>query len=227
MNTSRDGHAKDRTKQNEALVLAEREAQKWKMKCEEGDEEIRKLTMDKTSADAEVAALKSRVATMERRLNDSSKQFSQLESTSSASSSVTPHTSTSLGFIDSFSANVPVVSDETKKRKIVADLPLRKYFPNTTLSASSRQLTYTYPRENLPNANVPDEHQIGASNYGAPTRKVAKTNSCCLCSKEGGMMLRCQCGDINCDMRGHAICIGKYRDFKKNDSGPTILCGRK
>ncbi len=227
INASRDGHAKDRTKQNEALVLAEREAQKWKMKFEEGDEEIRKLTMDKTSAAAEVAALRSRMANMERRLNDSSKQFSQFESTSSATSSVTPHTSNSLGFIDSFSANAPVVSDESKKRKIVAELPMRESFSNAALSASSRQLTYSYPKGFFSNANVLDGHQIGSSTYGVPTRKVAKTNNCCLCSKEGGMMLRCQCGDVNCDMRGHAICIGKFRDSKKNDSGPTILCAHK
>jgi hypothetical protein len=226
MNAIRDGHTKDRTKQNEAQSVAEREAQKWKMKCEERDEEIRKLTMDKTSSDAEVAALRSRVANMERRINDSNKQFSQLENTSSASSSVTPHTSNSLGLIDSLSANVPVVSDETRKRKIVAELPMRETFSKATLSASSRQLTYSYPKDK-PNANMSDQHQICGSLYGVPARKVGTTrNNCCLCSKEGGMMLRCQCGDIGCDMRGHAICIGKFRDSEKNDFGPTILCGR-
>ncbi|KAL3761667.1 hypothetical protein ACHAW5_002647 [Stephanodiscus triporus] len=227
MNAIRDGHTKDRTKQNEAQSVAEREAQKWKIKCEEKDEEIRKLTMDKTSSDAEVAALRSRVANMERRINDSSKQLSQLENTSSASSSVTPHTSNSLGLIDSLSANVPVVSDETRKRKIVAELPMRETFSKTTLSETSRQLTYSYTKENLPNANMPDQHQTGGSLYGVPARKVGTTrNNCCLCSKEGGMMLRCQCGDIGCNMRGHAICIGKFRDSEKNDFGPTILCGR-
>ena len=223
MTSSRDGHAKDRTKMNEALTVAEREAQKWKMKCEEGEDEIRKLTMDKTSAATELAALRSRAANMERRLNDSSKQYSQSE-ISSASSSVTPQTSNSLGFINSFSANLPVVSDESKKRKIVAELPMRKSSLNSTLGESSRQLTYTYTKERT---NAPEPHQIGQSLYGAPTRKVGKTsNTCCLCSKEGGMMLRCQCGDIDCDIRGHAICIGKFRNDEKNNSGPTILCSR-
>ena len=164
---------------------------------------------------------------MERRLNDSSKQYSQSEN-SSALFSVTPQTSNSLGFINSFSANLPVVSDESKKRKIVAELPMRKSSLNSTLSESSKQLTYSYTKENLPDTNALEPHQISQSLYGAPTRKVGKTNNaCCLCSKEGGMMLRCQCGDIDCDMRGHAICIGKFRNDENNDSGPTILCSRK
>jgi chromosome segregation ATPase len=227
MNASRDDHAKDRTKQAEALAVAEKEAQKMKMKCEEAYDEIRKLTMDKTSAASELAALRSRVANMERRLNDASKQFSQSEILPT-SSSVTPQTSNSLGFIDSFSATLPVVSDETKKRKIVTEFPARESSSNSTLSASSRQLTYSYTKEHLPSKNALDQHQIRQSLYRAPTRNVGNTNNtCCLCSKEGGMMLRCQCGDIDCNLRGHAICIGKFRDDEKNKSGPTILCSRK
>jgi hypothetical protein len=243
MNTLRDGHGKDRAKQNEALIVAEREAQKWKLKCEEGDEEIRKLTMDKETSAKEVATLKSRVANMERRLNDSSKQFSFLDSasstsaltssssatsssasSSSASSSATPHTSSNLGFIDSL-ASKPVVTDETKKRKTVAELPMRE--------SVKTHLTYSYPKENVVStANMSDKRHQRSESFGshsaAPAQKVSKfTNPCSLCKKDGGLMLKCQCGGMSCDYRAHAICIGNFRTTEKIDSGPTILCNRK
>eukprot|EP00579_Thalassiosira_antarctica_P010559 CAMPEP_0201918734 /NCGR_PEP_ID=MMETSP0903-20130614/7805_1 /ASSEMBLY_ACC=CAM_ASM_000552 /TAXON_ID=420261 /ORGANISM="Thalassiosira antarctica, Strain CCMP982" /LENGTH=716 /DNA_ID=CAMNT_0048455101 /DNA_START=103 /DNA_END=2253 /DNA_ORIENTATION=+ len=222
MNASRDSLCKDRAKQNEALTLAEREAQKWKMKYEEADEEARKLNMDKTSAEKQVDQFKSRVANMERRLNDSSR----LEKNSSASSAVTPHSSNNLGFINAFGAkDAPVVSEENKKRRYVAELPQRES-SKAPPSSSSRQLTYSYQKENenKSNANnVQDRLQRNESFYGGPKRKVARTNKCCLCAKEGGMILSCQCDRINCDKRAHALCIGNFRSGK-NDSGKTILC---
>jgi cell division protein FtsB len=89
INSLRESHDKDHTKQRLALVEAKREAmitlreqtklieahivaksetQKWivakwearKLKCEERDEEIQKLTMDKETLAKEVATLKSR-----------------------------------------------------------------------------------------------------------------------------------------------------------------------
>ena len=234
MNTLRDSHGKDRAKQNEALIVAEREAQKWKLKCEEGDEEVRKLTMDKETSAKEVATLKSRVANMERRLNDSSKQFSFLDSasstsaatsSSSASSSVTHHTSSNLGFIDSLAAAKPVVINETKKRKTVAELPMRE--------SVKTHLTYSYPKENVVStANMLDKTHQRIESFGshsaAPAQKASKfTNPCSLCEKDGGLMLKCQCGDMSCDYRAHAICIGNFRTTKNIDSGPTILCDRK
>ncbi|KAL7534980.1 hypothetical protein ACHAXR_006187 [Thalassiosira sp. AJA248-18] len=223
MNESRDILSKDRAKQNEALTLAEREAQKWKMKCGEADEEARKLKMDKSSAEKTVDQLKSRVANMERRINDSSKQFSRTEKTPPEASTITPHSSSNLGLINAFGANDgSIVSEENNKRKYVADLPQRessKAQPNS----SSRHLTYSYQKENKSTVNMQDQLQRNESFYGGGKKKP-RTNKCCLCSKEGGMILSCQCDKINCDKRAHAICIGKFRSGK-NGSKRTILCG--
>ena len=52
LDANRDRNSKDRSKHNEALTQAEREAQKWKLKCEEADEESRKLINDKASGES-------------------------------------------------------------------------------------------------------------------------------------------------------------------------------
>jgi hypothetical protein len=214
MNESRDGFAKDRSKLNEALLLAEREAQKWKMKHEEVDEEIRKLTMDKTSAEKQVEQLKSRLEN--RRLNnDTSEQCSRLNTTSPVLQAVTPHVSNNLGFINSFGANdIPVVTEESKKQTYVTELPMRDSSTNAQFSSSSRQLTYAYQKE---------DHET-TPQQSVRKRPGDKINICCLCSKEGGLILKCQCDNINCDKRAHAICIGKFRSSEKDNSSRTILC---
>ncbi len=213
MNECRDCFAKDRSKLNEALITAEREAQKWKMKCEEVDEEIRKLTMDKSSAEKQVEQLRSRLES--RRLNDSSEQVSQLNTTTPAVQAVTPHVTNNLGFINSFGAKDPsIVTNESKKRTYITELPMRDSSSNAQLSSSSRQLNYSCQKED----------QDSASLHSLPKRPGDRINICCLCSKEGGMILKCQCDNINCDKRAHAICIGNFRSFAKEDSSRTILC---
>ena len=220
--SSRDNLSKERSKQNEALTQAERNAQKWKMKVEDGEEEIRKLKVEKTTAEKQVAVEKSRVANMERRLNDSSSnQFSaraeKAAASSSSSSAVTPHhTSTNLGFINSFGApkdDVSVVSEENKKHKFVSELPKRD------LSASSN-FVFQKEKENKSKVNLKDQQlQRKESLSGAPT----KSNICVLCNRSGGLLLKCQCDDLSCEKRAHPTCIGKFRGNAKKDS-KTILC---
>ena len=220
--SSRDNLSKERSKQNEALTLAEREAQKWKMKVEDGEEEIRKLKVEKTTAEKQVAVEKSRVANMERRLNDSSSnQFSaraeKAAASSSSSSAVTPHhTSTNLGFINSFGAakdDVSVVSEENKKHKFVSELPKRD------LSASSN-FVFQKEKENKSKVNLKDQQlQRKESLSGAPT----KSNICVLCNRSGGLLVKCQCDALSCEKRAHPTCIGKFRGNAKKDS-KTILC---
>lgn len=219
MNENRDNVAKDRSKNNEALIIAEREEQKWKMKCEEVNEEIRKLTMDKASAEKHVEQLKNRLENLEKRLQDSGDQSSRLKKTPSTSSAVTPHISNSLGFINSFGANdVSVVSEESKKRSFVSELPMRVSSSNIAqLNSPSRELTYSYQQE----------EQANASLHTTPKRSGDRINICCLCSKEGGMILKCQCDNINCNKRAHAICIGKFRSSEKDDNLRTILCKKR
>ena len=219
---SRDNLSKERSKQNEALTQAERNAQKWKMKVEDGEEEIRKLKVEKTTAEKQVAVEKSRVANMERRLNDSSSnQFSaraeKAAASSSSSSAVTPHhTSTNLGFINSFGAakdDVSVVSEENKKHKFVSELPKRD------LSASSN-FVFQKEKENKSKLNMKDQQlQRNESLSGAPT----KSNICVLCNRSGGLLLKCQCDQMDCEKRAHPTCIGKFRGNAKKDS-KTILC---
>jgi hypothetical protein len=61
MITIREHHDKDRKQLIEAHIVAKKVAQKWKLKCEERDKEIQKLTMDNETLAKEVATLKSRV----------------------------------------------------------------------------------------------------------------------------------------------------------------------
>ena len=200
------------------------------------------------TVEKQVEQLKSRIAAMERRLNDSGKNFTRSEKTSVAASAVTPHSSAdlnssndhsskdidsssaNLGFINSIGAkDASVVSEESKKRKYVAELPRREESSSKPApNSSSRQLTYTFQqKENNFTVNQ-DQLQRNESFYGAGggggQRKVARTNKCCLCSKEGGMLLSCQCDGVCCNKRAHALCVGKFRSGKKNDS-KTILCG--
>jgi hypothetical protein len=49
------------------LIVAKSEAQKWKLKWKERDEEIQKLTMDKETSAKELATLKSQVALILKR----------------------------------------------------------------------------------------------------------------------------------------------------------------
>ena len=221
--SSRDNLSKERSKQNEALTLAERDAQKWKMKVEDGEEEIRKLNIAKNTAEKQVAVEKSRVANMERRLNDSSKQFSarseKAASSSASSSAVTPHhTSVNLGFINSFGAakdDVSVVSEENKKHKFVSELPKRD------LSASSNFM-FQKEKENKSKLNMKDK-QLQRNESTVPSSKVQKSNVCVLCNRSGGLLLKCQCDQMDCEKRAHPTCIGKFRDNAKKDS-KTILC---
>ena len=218
MNESRDSFSKDRSKLNEALIIAEREAQKWKMKCEEVDEEIRKLTMDKTSAEKQIEQLKCRLENRRLNIDTSEHVSSRLNTTAPALQAVTPHdVSNNLGFINSFGANdISVVTEESKKRAYVTELPMRESSTSNApqLSSSARQLTYAYQKE--------DHNNV--SHRSMTKRPGDRINICCLCSKEGGMILKCQCDNINCDKRAHAICIGKFRSSEKDDSSRTILC---
>ena len=196
--SSRDNQSKERSKQNEALTQAERNAQKWKMKVEDGEEEIRKLKIEKTTAEKQVAVEKSRVANMERRLSDTGKVSFGAEKSSSSpaapSSAVTPHhNSTNLGFINSLGAakdDVSVVSEENKKHKVVTELPKRD------LSASS---SFQKEKENKSKVNMKNQQlQRSASLYnGAPkTKAQGKSNVCVLCNRSGGLLLKCQCDDL-------------------------------
>ena len=227
----RDKQSHERAKQNEALTLAERQAQQYKMLAEEKDEEIRKLKMDKTAAEKQVDTMKLRLSR-----NESNKQqqlASRSEKVDSASgaaslSAVTPHhTSNNLGFINSFGAKddaASVVSEDTKMRKFVSELPKRETSSTSskassstttanTTSIASKKLTYSNQKENQGKQK---------KQSAAPQRKAASRTVCCLCQREGGMILKCQCDDLSCNARAHPMCIGKFRG--NNNSSKTVLC---
>jgi len=227
----RDKQSHERAKQNEALALAERQAQQYKMLAEEKDEDIRKLKMDKTAAEKQVDNMKGRLSR-----NESNKQqqlASRSEKVDSASgaaslSAVTPHhTSNNLGFINSFGAKddaASVVSEETKMRKFVSELPKRETSSTSskpsssttaanTASTASKKLTFSNQKENQGKQK---------KQSAAPQRKAASRAVCCLCQREGGMILKCQCDDLGCNARAHPMCIGKFRG--NNNSGKTVLC---
>ena len=124
------------------------------------------------------------------------------------------------------------MSDDSKKRKFVTELPKREDESKSVPDISSRRLSYSTSfqkeKENAKSSslnqrvkqpNQPTRKESLPSS--APPRKAARTNTCCLCSKAGGMILKCQCDNINCNERAHAICI---QNFRKGKAGKTILC---
>ena len=231
---SRDTMSKDRAKQNETLALVEKEAQKWRLKFEEVEEENRKLKMDKGTADKQVEQLKGRVANLERRINESKDRL-QTRATSSDRVSqqekhvvVTPKLSTDLGVINAFGAcstnDGSAGAEEGNKRKYVSELPMKEQPKNPTESFS-RQLTYSSAKSTKEKENESNMKDSFSGRGSKRTKKTQSTTSstCCLCNREGGMILRCQCNNANCELRAHPMCIGKFR-LGKSDHEKTILC---
>ena len=230
----RNTTAKDRAKHNEALALAEKEAQKWRWKFEEVEEENRKLKMDKGTMEKQVDQLKSRVASLERRINDTNKGHLQSTSASAAlpqeKNVVTPKTAAAdLGVINAFGSTKDgsAGDEEGNKRKYVSELPMREQQPKNP-QASSRQLTYSSAKSS---SRLEKENESNTKKDSFSTRRDSKrtkkvqSNICCLCNREGGMILRCQCDKANCELRAHPMCIGKFR-LGKSDSDKTVLCSK-
>ena len=231
---SRNAISKDRAKQNEILTLAEKEAQKWRLKFEESDEENRKLRMDKATADKQVDQLKSRLTNLERRINDSNKQGHLKSGVTSATTKisaaseknvvVTPKNASDLGVINAFGSkdisSSATETEEGNKRKYVSELPRREQ-PKNPPESYSRQLTYSSTKSRQEKEN--DCNKSDSLSRETKRPKKVQSNICCLCNREGGMILRCQCDNVNCETRAHPMCIGKFR-LGKADSAKTILC---
>ena len=229
---SRNAISKDRAKQNEILTLAEKEAQKWRLKCEESEEENRKLKMDKATVEKQVDQLKGRITNLERRINDSNKGHLKSGTTSAAAAKattaseknavVTPKNASDLGVITAFGSKEASASiEEGNKRKYVSELPMREQAENPP-DSFSRQLTYTSSKSRPEKENDSNKKNSSSTRENKRPKKV-QSNICCLCNREGGMILRCQCDNVNCDTRAHPMCIGKFR-LGKADSAKTILC---
>jgi hypothetical protein len=209
--------------------LAEKEAQKWRLKCEEAEEDNRKLKMDKATTEKQVDQLKARITNLERRINEANKghlqsgvtsAVSELATASEKNAVVTPKNA-DLGVINAFGSREGSFStEEANKRKYVSELPMREQSKNPPESFS-RQLTYASAKPRPEKDNDPNKNDSPSREGKRP--KKAHTNICCLCNREGGMILRCQCDNVNCETRAHPMCIGKFR-LGKSDSTKTILC---
>jgi len=177
--------------------------------------------------------MKTRMAHLERRLNDiGDVDSSGLETPlPSSSTAVTPMTS-SLGLINSFGAKDRCVDSEAKTQlTYVSKLPMRQT-SKSQYDTASRQLNYasstTFSAEKENNL-----HDITTSSRskhpshdmpGFVKRKVAKSNKCCLCNQDAaGMMKNCQCDKISCDKRAHMTCIAR-RNSNKSISASAVLC---
>ena len=110
-------------------------------------------------------------------------------------------------------------TEEGNKRKYVSELPRREQ-PKNPPDSYSRQLTYSTAKSRIEKENEPNKSDSSRDNKRP---KKAQANICCLCNREGGMILRCQCDNVNCETRAHPMCIGKFR-LGKADSAKTILC---
>lgn len=233
INDGRDSLCKDRTKQNEALIAAEKEAQKWKLKCEEEEEVTRTLKMDKATMEKQLEQMKTRMAHLERRLSDiGDDDSSRLETPlPSSSSAVTPMTS-SLGLISSFGAKDRSVDSEAKTQlTYVTKLPLRQT-SKSQYDTASRRLNYASStifsaeeKHHLHDTTTGSRFkQTSHEISGFVKRKVTKSNKCCLCNQDAaGMMKNCQCDKINCDKRAHMTCIAR-RNSNKSISASAVLC---
>lgn len=226
--------SKDRAKQNETLTLAEKEAQKWRLKCEEHEEDNRKLKMDNATATKQVDNLKVRITNLERRIHDTNKVqvksgatsgVAKATTTSEKNAVVTPKNAEQkpLGVINAFgSREASFATEEANKRKYVSELPMREQ-PKNPPESFSRQLTYTSAKPRPEKENALNKNDSPSRESKRP--KKAQSNICCLCNREGGMILRCQCDNVNCETRAHPMCIGKFR-LGKADSAKTILCSK-
>ena len=230
---SRDSVRKDRAKLNEALLAAEKEAQKWKLKSEEEQEANRTLKMDKASAEKQVEQMKSRMAHLERRFNDAGGDLTRLDKSNRAASStaVTPVTS-GLGLINSFGDKDDTINSEHRKKlTYVSKLPMRESSKSSKIEDASREINYTSTskyfsseKENYTNIGSNEQKSLhNTSNF--TKRKVAKSTKCCICDMPAmGMMKNCQCEKINCDKRAHMTCIAR-RNAEKGVSTSAMLCG--
>mmetsp|Transcript_26817 Transcript_26817/g.45635 ORF Transcript_26817/g.45635 Transcript_26817/m.45635 type:complete len:151 (+) Transcript_26817:81-533(+) len=137
---------------------------------------------------------------------------------------VTPKNASDLGVINAFGSKDTSSSgagtEEGNKRKYVSELPRREQ-PKNPPDSYSRQLTYSSTKSRQEN----DSNKSDLSSRENKRPKKAQSNICCLCNREGGMILRCQCDNVNCETRAHPMCIGKFR-LGKADSAKTILCSK-
>lgn len=239
INESCDSLQKDRTKQNDALTAAEKEIQRWKLKCEEEQEANRTLNMDKSTAEKQVEQMKSRMAHLERRLNDAGGDSTRFDTAPHTEiTAVTPMTS-SLGLINSFGAKESSVDSEPRKElTYVSKLPMRDNSKSSQYDGASRELNYPPSSTNTSSKYVSSEKENHShsssssrprpSSHDIPSftkRKVSKSNKCCICQQDAmGMMKNCQCDKINCDKRAHMTCIARRNADGKGVSASAVLC---
>mmetsp|Transcript_22935 Transcript_22935/g.51977 ORF Transcript_22935/g.51977 Transcript_22935/m.51977 type:complete len:567 (+) Transcript_22935:194-1894(+) len=206
----RDAAMKERSKQNDREENAEREAQKLRLQVDDQEDVIRKLTLEKASLQKQNEQMK------KRRLSSGFDEDRRKGSTTTLTSTITPSSSSDLGLINSLGGKGEVADDVDKdiKNKEVMKLPQRA---TSNTSSAHRHLTYSAHRP----ARKQSE-QSDASSKNISRHKTPRPNVCCVCNKEGGMLLSCQCGSTGCDKRAHILCISSVR--RVNDNGPTILC---
>ena len=210
----RDAAIKERSKQNDREEFEEREAQKLRLKIDDQEDVIRTLKLEKASLQKQNEQMK------KRRLSSGFNEDGRKDSTTSLTSTITPSSSSDLGLINSLGGKDECVEDLDKdmKNKEVLKLPKRATSKSTAPDTSSTPRHLTYSAQPAQKQNK----QSVASSNGISRQKTPRPNVCCVCNREGGMLLSCQCGSTGCDKRAHILCISNVR--KGNDNGPTILC---
>ena len=231
INDSRDSVNKERAKQNEALTAAEKEIQKWKLKCEEEQEANRTLKMDKTSAEKQVEQMKSRMSHLERRMNDTGADSTRLDTAVPTSSATFTPKTPCLGLINSFGEKESSVNSEPRKElTYISKLPTRESSSKSwsTYDDTSSANNYTSNSSKYFSSHKENESRSKSMSSlhemsGFNKRKVSKPNKCFICGQDAmGMMKNCQCDKINCDKRAHLTCISR-RNVEKGTSS-NVLC---
>ena len=124
---------------NDALGKAEKEAQTLRVKASSHDEDIQRIRMDRTASEKEVAKLKTKVATLERRLKDAT-SYVPPEDESQQGESTTTSRASSRGVsfsIPPLTANTPAAkANENRLNRVTPSAP-----KSSTCSICSKSIT--------------------------------------------------------------------------------------
>lgn len=208
---------KEQKKKDNAMILVESQVQQLKIKNATGEEELKRVKLDKDETEKYVEQLKNKVINLEKRLVD--KQYQNLEAINEGE-----RTGSGNGVLD-----VP---------RFISSLLPSKLTGNENLDK-----IVTKDKDPIPNY----DSYSSKKNIGLETKKILKQggsflfaipgndkisprkkneNSCSLCSKKPfGLMKSCQCGKLSCGKRAHAACLaGKARELNCTVAEVSTLC---
>lgn len=201
---------KESKKREDALMSSESEAQQLKIKCATGEEELKRSKLDKDETEKYIQQLKGQVANLKKQLVD--QQYHHDSNLNSANNSI-QNQSTLFSFKST--PNIPKLTPTFQSPKVVPENDIsRKGLKMNDDYLGTRNNSFLF-------SNITASANISSHN------KV--DGGCALCSKKPyGLMKSCDCGDISCSKRAHAICLStKAKEVGSTVAEVSILCKKK